>query len=201
VRDWSFPYEVDYGAKGGEVILIRKLIVSDEQHLKMQSLNKHIMSCFSDISCFLMPHPGFKVATNPDFEGELSDIEPDFKKQFHKLVLTMLAPANLVVKEISGQEVKTKELLHYFKSYLQIYKRDELPEPNSVLVARAQAINRATVAAATETYTALMERVCGGGKPCLSTAHLEAEHRRIKDESLNHFINKLKMRGKRFPGA
>jgi atlastin len=27
VRDWSFPYEADYGAKGGEVILKRSLRV------------------------------------------------------------------------------------------------------------------------------------------------------------------------------
>jgi hypothetical protein len=46
----------------------------------------------------------------------------------------MLAPENLVVKEIAGQRVKAKELLQYFKSYLEIYKGDELPEPKSMLV-------------------------------------------------------------------
>jgi atlastin len=46
----------------------------------------------------------------------------------------MLAPENLVVKEIGGQKVKAKELLQYFKSYLEIYKGDELPEPKSMLV-------------------------------------------------------------------
>lgn len=46
----------------------------------------------------------------------------------------MLASENLVVKEIAGQKVKAKELLQYFKSYLEIYKGDELPEPKSMLV-------------------------------------------------------------------
>lgn len=46
----------------------------------------------------------------------------------------MLAPENLVVKEIGGQKVKAKELLQYFKSYLEIYRGDELPEPKSMLV-------------------------------------------------------------------
>lgn len=64
----------------------------------------------------------------------ISDIEPDFKKQLHKLVPMMLASENLVVKEIAGQKVKAKELLQYFKSYLEIYKGDELPEPKSMLV-------------------------------------------------------------------
>jgi atlastin len=63
------------------------------------------------------------------------------------------------------------------------------------LQATAEANNLAAVAAARETYTALMEEVCGGAKPYLSTAHLEAEHKRIKDKSLNQFVNKRKMGG------
>lgn len=64
----------------------------------------------------------------------VSDIEPDFKKELQKLVPMMLAPENLVVKEIGGQKVKAKEMLQYFKSYLEIYRGDELPEPKSMLV-------------------------------------------------------------------
>jgi atlastin len=64
----------------------------------------------------------------------VSDIETDFKKQLQKLVPMILAPENLVLKDIGGQKVKAKELLQYFKSYLEIYKGDELPEPKSMLV-------------------------------------------------------------------
>lgn len=71
VRDWSFPYEADYGAEGGQQILDRRLQISDKQHPELQSLRKHIKSCFSEINCFLMPHPGLKVATNPKFDGRL----------------------------------------------------------------------------------------------------------------------------------
>ncbi|XP_069673514.1 atlastin isoform X2 [Periplaneta americana] len=198
VRDWSFPYEADYGCPGGEIILKRRLQLSDKQHPELQSLRKHIRSCFSNISCFLMPHPGLKVATNPEFDGKLSDIESDFKKQLQKLVPMVLAPENLVVKEIGGQKVKAKELLQYFKSYLEIYKGDELPEPKSMLVATAEANNLAAVAAARDTYTIMMEGVCGGAKPYLSTAHLEAEHQRIKEKALHQFVTKRKMGGESF---
>jgi hypothetical protein len=64
----------------------------------------------------------------------VSDIEPDFRKQLLKLVPMILAPENLVIKEIAGQKVKAKELLQYFKSYLEIYRGDKLPEPKSMLV-------------------------------------------------------------------
>ncbi|KAF4527359.1 hypothetical protein B566_EDAN001138 [Ephemera danica] len=198
VRDWSFPYEAEYGLEGGKRILERRLQVSDKQHPELQSLRRHIRSCFSEISCFLMPHPGLRVATNPNFDGRLSDIEGDFKHQLSVLIPQLLAPKNLVVKEISGQKVRAKELLQYFKSYIQIYQGSELPEPKSMLEATAEANNLAAVAAAKEMYHSMMEGVCGGARPFLGSEHLEAEHLRIKDKSLNTFRSKRKMGGEEF---
>lgn len=77
VRDWSFPYEAEYGVLGGKKILDRRLQVSDRQHSELQSLRKHIKSCFSEIACFLMPHPGLRVATHPNFDGRLTGINID----------------------------------------------------------------------------------------------------------------------------
>lgn len=134
VRDWCYPYEADYGAEGGQKVLQRRLEISNKQHPELQSLRKHIKSCFSDISCFLMPHPGLKIATNPKFDGRLSEIESEFKEQLEVLIPMILAPENLVTKKIDGQVVKARDLLEYFKSYIKIYKGDELPEPKSMLV-------------------------------------------------------------------
>ena len=61
------------------------------------------------------------------------DIEPDFKEQLKILVPLLLSPENLVVKQIGGNRIRAKELLHYFQSYMAIYKGDELPEPKSML--------------------------------------------------------------------
>jgi len=72
VRDWSYPYEAPYGPDGGKLILDRRLQISKNQHPELQTLRKHISSCFSDIGCFLLPHPGLKVSTNPNFDGRLS---------------------------------------------------------------------------------------------------------------------------------
>lgn len=47
------------------------LQVSDKQHPELQQIRRHISSCFDKISCFLLPHPGLKVATNPYFDGRL----------------------------------------------------------------------------------------------------------------------------------
>ncbi|XP_049878146.1 atlastin isoform X1 [Pectinophora gossypiella] len=198
VRDWSFPYEAPYGADGGRTILQRRLKVSDKQHPELQSLRKHITSCFSEIACFLMPHPGLRVATNPQFDGRLADIEPEFKRSLQQLVPMLLSPQNLVPKLINGQRVKAKDLVQYFKSYMNIYKGNELPEPKSMLVATAEANNLTAVAEAKEVYTLLMEEVCGGAKPYLQSQLLEAEHGRARDKALHAFHAKRKMGGDEF---
>lgn len=43
-----------------------------------------------------------------------------------------------------------------------------------------------------------MEDICGGGRPYLSSAHLESEHMRIKDKSIQQFHSKRKMGGEEF---
>lgn len=63
-----------------------------------------------------------------------ADIDPEFKKQLQILVPMLLAPENLVLKKINGQKVKSRDLVQYFKSYIQIYSGNELPEPKSMLV-------------------------------------------------------------------
>ncbi|XP_066595358.1 atlastin isoform X2 [Prorops nasuta] len=198
VRDWSYPYEANYGIEGGNKILHRRLEISNKQHPELQSLRKHIKSCFSEISCFLMPHPGLKIATNPKFDGRLSEIESEFKEQLKTLIPMLLAPENLITKKIDGQVVKAKDLLEYFKSYIKIYKGDELPEPKSMLVATAEANNLTAVAEAKDLYKQMMETICGGAKPFLASAHLESEHQRCMDKALHLFQNKRKMGGEEF---
>lgn len=198
IRDWVYPYEADYGANGGKKLLDKRLEISDRQHAELQSLRKHIKSCFSDISCFLMPHPGLEIATNPKFDGRLSEIQSEFKKQLKVLIPMILAPQNLVTKKINGQVVKAKNLLEYFKSYINLYKGDELPEPKSMLVATAEANNLTAVAEAKDLYLQMMENVCGGSKPFLATAHLESEHHHCMDSALRQFQNKRKMGGEEF---
>jgi atlastin len=80
IRDWSYPYENDYGLEGGKDILDRRLKVNDKQHPELQALRKHINACFGKIDCYLMPHPGLRVATDPQFDGKLRDIEKGFKE-------------------------------------------------------------------------------------------------------------------------
>ncbi|XP_057371133.1 atlastin-like [Daphnia carinata] len=198
VRDWSFPYEASYGEVGGKSILERRLQISDKQDPELQTLRKHIRAYFTDISCFLMPHPGLKVATNQNFDGRLTDIEPDFKEQLKVLVPLLLSPENLVVKQIGGNRIRAKELLHYFQSYMAIFKGGELPVPKTVYEANAEVNNLSAVEGAREVYSSSMEAICGGDKPFMSSNALEDEHMRVKDKAIEHFQGRKKMGGAEF---
>ncbi|XP_055721527.1 atlastin-1-like isoform X2 [Salvelinus fontinalis] len=155
VRDWSFPYEFGYGQEGGMKFLEKRLKISENQHEELQNVRKHIHSCFTNISCFLMPHPGLKVATNPNFDGRLKEIDREFINNLQILVPWLLSPKNLDVKEINGSNITCRGLLEYFK-------------------------------------------VCGGDRPFLAPAELQARHSDIRGEALQVFRGVKKMGGEEF---
>uniref|UniRef100_A0A673HA93 Atlastin-2-like n=1 Tax=Sinocyclocheilus rhinocerous TaxID=307959 RepID=A0A673HA93_9TELE len=179
IRDWCYPYEHGYGLKGGNCFLDRRLQVKQNQHEELQNVRKHIHSCFSSIGCFLLPHPGLKVATNPHFDGRLRDIDDEFKKELQNLVPLLLAPENLVEKEIGGAKVTCRDLLEYFK-------------------ATAEANNLTAVAGAKDTYNRTMEQVCGGDKPYIAPVDLQRYHEEFKKTSVQQFSAVKKMGGVEF---
>ncbi|XP_072314427.1 atlastin-1 [Eucyclogobius newberryi] len=198
VRDWSFPYEFSYGQEGGMKFLEKRLKISENQHEELQNVRKHIHSCFTNISCFLMPHPGLKVATNPNFDGRIQEIDGEFIGNLKALVPSLLSPESIDVKEINGSKITCRGLLEYFKAYIKIYQGEELPHPKSMLQATAEANNLAAVAAAKDLYNKKMEEVCGGDRPFLAPAELQARHGAIREESLQLFKSVKKMGGEEF---
>uniref|UniRef100_A0A3Q3IKE9 GB1/RHD3-type G domain-containing protein n=1 Tax=Monopterus albus TaxID=43700 RepID=A0A3Q3IKE9_MONAL len=185
IRDWSYPYEHHYGVEGGNAFLEKRLQVKQNQHEELQNVRKHIHSCFSNIGCFLLPHPGLEVATNPCFDGRLRDINGDFKRELAKLVPLLLAPERLVEKEIGGNKVTCRDLVEYFKAYIKIYQGEELPHPKSMLQATAEANNLTAV-------------VCGGDKPYIAPADLEHFHEEFREHSVRYFRSVKKMGGEEF---
>lgn len=201
VRDWSFAYEHEFGLKGGAELLEKKLIVNDRQPMQLQRVRKHIRSCFNSITCFLMPHPGKTVATNPKFDGRIASIDEDFLEQLQVFVPILLSPKSLVVKQIGGSDVTGRQLLEYFKVYINIFKGESMPEPKSMLEATAEANNRAAVALARDHYSTSMEQLCGGNMPFIHPKELEKKHLEVQASSIELFEKTRKMGGREYSEA
>jgi len=198
VRDWQYPYEWEYGEKGGNSVLDMQLKVEDKQHAELQALRRGLTSCFSNMSGFLLPHPGRHVATNPKFKGDLKMIDEEFLEHIQGLMPHLLAPQNLVVKAMGGREVKAKEIVQYFRSYMEIFKGNTMPEPKSMLEVTIEANNLVSLASAKELYMASMESLCGGEKPYLNEQVLDLEHTRTMESALVEFDSRKKLGGEEF---
>ncbi|CAH8668906.1 unnamed protein product [Heterobilharzia americana] len=198
VRDWSYAYEYDFGIDGGNLLLNNRLKIVEEHHTEHQAVRRHIRSCFSKLDCFLLPHPGLKVSTNPTFDGRIKDIDPNFVENLIVLVPHLLAPANLVVKRINDQEVTCRGLYTYFKAYIKIYESDTLPEPRSMLEATAEANNLNAILTCQEMYSEAMNKICGPDRPYINPSELDSFHLKVYKASIEKFNSIPKMGGEAF---
>ncbi|BHF68274.1 Putative RING-H2 finger protein [Sparganum proliferum] len=198
IRDWSYPYDYPFGSVGGMGLLNKRLEITPGMHPEHVSLRNHIMSCFSRLRCFLMPHPGLRVATSPNFDGRLADIDPEFVEQLRDFVPLLLSPANLDVKMIHGQSVTCRDLMEYFKAYVKIYQGGTLPEPMSTLQATAEANNLTTLIRCKEQYIRQMNEVCGPTRPYVANKHIDSAHEIALRAARKHFAQIPKMGGDEF---
>lgn len=159
VRDWPCPKDASYGADGGQAILQRRLEIKPGQDKELKHLRQRLRSSFSKIDCFLMPYPGTKVATSELFDGCLSDIDEAFKTQLRQLVPLVLAPNNLLVKEVNGREITCRDLMGYFKAYASAFKKDRVPAPLTIYEATLKGSNIAAKDRARDLYTIEMAKV------------------------------------------
>ncbi|KAL1414026.1 hypothetical protein MTO96_007770 [Rhipicephalus appendiculatus] len=190
VRDWTWPHEREFGYRGGRSLIASRLEVKDGQDKELKTLRQSISSCFSDIDCFLMPHPGEKVALDKSFDGRLADIKEVFRENLLQLVPSILAPRNLLVKEINGRKLSCQDLMIFFKTYVDVFKRGDLPEPTSMLLATANATNVAAMEKARKCYMSGMTN-----RPRRNLDRLSEFHRELLAEAKKVFNDFPKMGG------
>ncbi|NXX98767.1 ATLA1 protein, partial [Centropus bengalensis] len=195
VRDWSFPYEFSYGSDGGARFLEKRLKVSGNQHEELQNVRKHIHSCFTKISCFLLPHPGLKVATNPNFDGKLKGM----KAKVWVLVPGMPCWAVLLVPGTSGSifHEKTAGKGAGISSPLSLLF-SSLNNPSSLTCSSQPAFSTPFPAPFPSLDTLQPLQVCGGDKPFLAPSDLQSKHTELKEEAVKQFRGVKKMGGEEF---
>jgi len=193
VRDWACPNEYAYGAHGGEQYCKFQWDVKQEEN---RDRRKHLDNCFSEISCFLLPDPGKSVNINPGKSVNLNDNEfAEFLKHIQHFIPTIFSPEALKIKKVRGKVVKCKDMVHYIKTYMDILKGDDMPEPKSLLQVTIEANNLASKASASDLYMDNMEEFCGGGR-YIKKKKMDLEHERNLELAYQEFDSEKKMGGK-----
>lgn len=194
IRDWPYPYETAYGAAGGAAVIKKIMSGGSDQSDENNELRQNIRDSFETIDCFLLPHPGKKVATDPNFQGKVKDIDEDFILHMKEFVPSILAPENLIIKKINGVELKAKDFVRYLTSYNRILSGSDLPTPKTILAATADAHNYAAVSTAKDYYSELMEKNINNDK-FLSMTDLEAMHVENNKKAFEFYNNIPKVHG------
>ncbi|KAH6923624.1 hypothetical protein HPB50_003250 [Hyalomma asiaticum] len=195
VRDWPAPYELPYGLEGGQELLEQHLKVTPEQDEELRQLRQKIFNCFTKIFCFLMPHPGEKVAQTWPFDGRLSEIGDNFKRHLAQLVLLLLEPDNLLPKEINGRKITCQELMSYIRVYVSANKEGRLRNASSMLEVTHVASCRAAVEKCLDFYITGMLRVWQSSPGEADCSTMLVHHERLKEEAVRKFLATPKMGG------
>ncbi|KAF4525754.1 hypothetical protein B566_EDAN002015 [Ephemera danica] len=148
VRDWKFADKNEYGLQGGQMYW-------SEQHSKQMELSHSVIDCFEDIECFLMPHPGEKVANGAEFKGALCDIDEIFVKNMKFFIENVFNPSNLVPKRVGPSVLNAEDLINTTKKFVENLQHSDL-KPETLFKMTAEVNHEKNVSTAEEFYASHM---------------------------------------------
>uniref|UniRef100_H2Y8W4 GB1/RHD3-type G domain-containing protein n=1 Tax=Ciona savignyi TaxID=51511 RepID=H2Y8W4_CIOSA len=184
VRDWSYPYEYEFGYEGGRKLLDKRLELTEQQHEELQRVRTHIRSCFSGQWNFFSNFSNFFGSShNPNFA--FISIHSCPKSCHFFAVVRWVLIGKLYYQPI---------VIHFISSRVSQIHVNWVSTPQ----ATAEANNLSAVSKAKDVYVNLMEEVCGGDKPFLNPARLEDKHQEHRQTSLDGFDGSRKMGGVEF---
>ena len=138
IRDWNTPNQYTYGEGGGKKFLERKLELKEGQSGSAKVVRELLRKCFEEVNCFLMPKIGDK-AEEHDFNGSVEGLTDKFVDKMKEFISGLLNPEDLKPKTIDNIAITGAEAVQYFKTYVDIFNSDELPNPTDMVEATAKA--------------------------------------------------------------
>ncbi|XP_063906160.1 atlastin-like [Zophobas morio] len=159
VRDWENPFEYDYGFEGGKMLLETVFRKHRESHQEeLTSIQETIEENFEQVECFLMPHPGKDVATNPKFDGDFDCVDDEFLGCVETFVETILAPENVIPKKINGEFVTVQGLLELIKVYGNHFKDGKQLNIKTIYAGTAEAYHQKCLKQAVDQFSKQVEQ-------------------------------------------
>lgn len=157
VRDADIEADMDdRDALREEMESYLSTVLSKTHHEDLKTVRDHIRTCFEEIGCFLLPHPGLEVREK-GYDGSTRVLRPSFLKGLNLFMHTVFCE-HLVPKRIHGRDVTASQLKHYITAYAGLFQdRAIFPEARVLLEATADANNRSALDVAFDRFCAEME--------------------------------------------
>jgi len=148
-------------------------ILSSKDREHDDGMRERIKKTFSKITCFLLSHPGVKMAAKK-WDGELSKIEEHYISLLDHYVRRVFEK-NIIAKQIQGRMINGPRFEHYIKAYIKVFKDGKVPEAKSLVQAIGDATNLSAKEEALTLYTIEMDKLCTShlGNEELANAHKE----------------------------
>ncbi|KAL7462815.1 hypothetical protein ACHAXS_007828 [Conticribra weissflogii] len=165
VRDWQnfdTEDETDIASMEKEMSEYLEHVLAERAASDLKETREQIHSCFKEVSCFMMTHPGFAVIKNK-YEGDVSKIDGLFLRLLGRYCERVFSSGRLQPKTVRGRELSAVELGTYIKSYALMFEEigANFPKAETLLEATTKANNANAVNASVEAYTEVMNAVAG----------------------------------------
>lgn len=194
VRDWQ-NFECD--GEGEMADLEQEMdeylqsVLSERDAKDLKMTREQIISCFEEIKCFQLTHPGF-VVTKKKYAGSTKEIDPVFLRLMSHYCERVLGGANLRPKRIHGQELSASELGAYVKAYAALFAHGaHFPEAGTMLEATASANNTNARDTSHRLYKDKMDAIVGPEKTeYVKEEELEDLHQVNRTLALENFVKR-----------
>lgn len=197
VRDWQhFDDDIDDDGEEGEdfeameksMKSYLEKVMADREAKDLRDTREQIHSCFEEITCYGLSHPGNAV-TKKKYGGEVGALDETFLHLLVRYCTRIFDAATLEPKVIHGQVLTADQLGVYVQAYADLFSSGaKFPTAGTMLEATAKANNTNAVTTAMNRYKTLMNRIAG--TTCTSYVapeELKVDHRKCSDESLKLF--------------
>lgn len=189
VRDWqNFDEEEDdYEKLRNEMTKYLTSVISTRDQEDLATTREQILRCYTKLSAFLLPHPGFSV-TKKSYDGDITKIEPQFRQLLDKYVRRVFDDL-LEPKEVNGRNITAPELGNFVQAYVNMFKEGaHFPRTMTMLEATAEANNKSALQLALSLYQNQLDPLAGpSATTFVKPEELEAVHNKALQESLNKF--------------
>lgn len=163
VRDWqNFECaEDDVIAMEQSMADYLEKVMADRVAQDLQETREQINSCFEQVTCFGLSHPGIAV-TKKSFTGDIRCVDNQFLALLSHYCQKLFDPNVLQPKVIRGTELTADQLGVYIKSYANLFASGAtFPTAATMLDATTSANNTNAVKMALSSYRDEMNKVSG----------------------------------------